>query len=188
MDTLHTQLTQLRNENVSLRRTIAERIPHANEIFNTCTEPLLASSTDSKMLMEPDYRLMEALVHAQQNFLLTDPSLPDNPIVYASDGFCKLTGYKRGQILGRNCRFLQGPLTDQGAVDIIRQGVTSGRDVSVCLVNYKADGKPFWNHFFLGALKDGQGKVVNYVGVQCEVDAIPVEQLKQRVRKMPIVA
>ena len=46
----------------------------------------------------------------------------DNPIVYCSEGFCKLTGYKRSEVLGRNCRFLQGPGTDQHAVDIIRQG------------------------------------------------------------------
>jgi len=83
-----------------------------------------------------------------QPFYSQDPSLPDNPIVYCSDGFCKLSGYSRKEIVGRNCRFLQGPLTDQAAVDIIRQGVKEGRDISVCLLNYKADGSPFWNQFF----------------------------------------
>ena len=114
----------------------------------------------AKILMEPDFRLMESLIHSQQNFVLSDPSLPDNPIVYCSEGFCKLTGYKRSDVLGRNCRFLQGPGTDQGAVDIIRQGVSEGRDISVCLLNYKADGSPFWNQFFVGALRDMNGNVV----------------------------
>ena len=66
------------------------------------------SGRQMRILMEPDYRLMESLVVSQQNFILTDPSLPDNPIVYTSEGFCKLTGYRREQVVGRNCRFLQG--------------------------------------------------------------------------------
>jgi len=139
-----------------------------------------------KILMEPDFRLMHSLVTSQQNFVLSDPSLPDNPIVYASDGFCRLSGYKRQDILGRNCRFLQGPGTDQAAVDVIRKGVAEGRDISVCLLNYRADGSPFWNQFFLGALKDVDGQVVNYVGVQCAVNTIPISEMKDRVKKLPM--
>ena len=54
----------------------------------------------ARVLMEPDFRLIEALIHSQQNFVLSDPSLPDNPIVYCSDGFCNLTGYKRSSVIG----------------------------------------------------------------------------------------
>jgi len=57
----------------------------------------------------------------------------------------RLTGYSMDQVLGRNCRFLQGPGTDQTVVDIIRRGVLEGVDTSVCLLNYKANGDPFWN-------------------------------------------
>jgi PAS domain S-box-containing protein len=145
-----------------------------------------ASSTGKKVLMESDYRLMSSLVTTQQNFVLSDPSLPDNPIVYASDGFCRLSGYRRQDILGRNCRFLQGPGTDQAAVNVIRQGVADRKDVSVCLLNYRADGSPFWNQFFLGALKDAVGNIVNYVGVQCEVNALPIAEMKDRVKKLPL--
>jgi hypothetical protein len=76
--------------------------------------------------------------------------------------------------------------TDQAAVDIIRQGVSEGRDISVCLLNYKADGTPFWNQFFVAALRDSQGAVVNYVGVQCEVNMLPISEIKERVKKLPI--
>lgn len=55
----------------------------------------------ARVLMEPDFRLIEALIHSQQNFVLSDPSLPDNPIVYCSDGFCNLTGYKRTSVIGQ---------------------------------------------------------------------------------------
>ncbi|KAJ1383320.1 PAS domain-containing protein [Ochromonadaceae sp. CCMP2298] len=140
----------------------------------------------ARILLEPDFRLVHSLITSQQNFLLTDPSLPDNPIVYASDGFCQLTGYKRADILGRNCRFLQGPGTDQAALDVVRQGILEGRDVSVCLLNYRADRSPFWNQFFLGALKDADGRVVNYVGVQCETTTIPVSEIRERVRRLPL--
>jgi len=139
-----------------------------------------------KVLMVPDFRLISSLITSQQNFVVTDPSLPDNPIVYASEGFCKLTGYKRQQVLGRNCRFLQGPETDQRAVDMIRQGVMEGRDVSVCLLNYKANGTPFWNQFFVAALRGGDGSVVNFVGVQCEVNTLPIAKMKDRVKKLPL--
>ena len=193
LDTLQDQLNALRQQNLKLRRVVADNIPHlAQTILQRCTTSesglldslnssgdsefvdLMATAQDSssastmerrqhaRILMEPDYRLIESLIVSQQNFVVSDPSLPDNPIVYASEGFCRLSGYKREEILGRNCRFLQGPGTDQAAVNIIRQGVSEGRDISVCLLNYKADGSPFWNQFFVGALRDSDGAVVNY--------------------------
>lgn len=167
-------------------------------MYNTVNNPIFTvggsadgmtvpqSVRETRILMEPDFRLIQALQKSQHNFVLSDPSLPDNPIVYCSDGFCKLTGYKRQHILGRNCRFLQGPGTDQNAVDIIRQGVAVGADISVCLLNYKADGTPFWNQFFVAALRDSDGCIVNFVGVQCEVNSIPIASLKDRVKKIKI--
>ena len=152
-------------------------------IFDSAGQPL---QQGAKILVEPDFRLIQALINSQQNFVVSDPSLPDNPIVYASEGFCKLSGYKRQDILGRNCRFLQGPGTDQAAVDIIRKGVDEGCDISVCLLNYKADGSPFWNQFFVAALKDSDGMIVNYVGVQCEVNTLPIAELKDRVKRLPM--
>ena len=119
-------------------RTKHLHLKHADEITATkmiAGAHLAAPKQMARILMEPDFRLIEALIHSQQNFVLSDPSLPDNPIVYCSDGFCNLTGYKRQFILGRNCRFLQGPGTDQAAVDIIRKGVLEGCDISVCLVS-----------------------------------------------------
>jgi PAS domain S-box-containing protein len=129
-----------------------------------------------KTLMEPDFRLMSALSGSQQNFAISDPTLPDNPIVYVSQGFLELTGYTLDQVLGRNCRFLQGPGTDQSAVEVIRKGIAEGVDTSVCLLNYKADGTPFWNQFFVASLRDAENNVVNYVGVQCEVSKAVVEK------------
>jgi len=206
LDSLQDQFSELRNENLQLRRVIESKLPHmATTLLSNCTtiesslfdsdafdesrksqKPIIQQS--AKLLIESDYRLIQSLVISQQNFVISDPLLPDNPIVYASDGFCKMTGYKLEEVLGRNCRFLQGPGTDQAAVNIIRQGVIEGRDISVCLLNFKADQTPFWNQFFLAALKDEAGRIVNYVGVQCEVNNTSIPQIKDRVKKMPIPA
>ena len=132
---------------------------------------LIASgaSDANKVLDDPDFSFIKALQTAQQNFVVTDPSLPDNPIVYATQGFLNLTGYTLDQVLGRNCRFLQGPETDPKAVEKIRNAIEEGSDMSVCLLNYRADGTTFWNQFFIAALRDAGGNITNYVGVQCKV-------------------
>jgi PAS domain S-box-containing protein len=123
----------------------------------------------NKVLDDPDFSFIKALQTAQQNFVVTDPSLPDNPIVYATQGFLNLTGYTLDQVLGRNCRFLQGPETDPKAVEKIRNAIEDGSDMSVCLLNYRVDGTTFWNQFFIAALRDAGGNITNYVGVQCKV-------------------
>lgn len=123
----------------------------------------------TRTLDDPDYSLVKALQTAQQNFVISDPAIPDNPIVYASQGFLSLTGYRFDEVLGRNCRFLQGPETDPVAVDKIRKGIETGEDTTVVLLNYRKDGTTFWNQFFVAALRDGDGNIVNYLGVQCKV-------------------
>jgi PAS domain S-box-containing protein len=122
----------------------------------------------STNLVQSDFTLVESLTSGQQNFVLSDPRLPDNPIVYASPGFYHLSGYTSDQVLGRNCRFLQGPGTDPKAVDVIRTAVANGSDATVCLLNYKADGTPFWNQFFVAALRDADNCIVNYVSNNSE--------------------
>lgn len=122
------------------------------------------------VLDRADYALVAALTNSQQNFVVSDPTLPDNPVVFASQGFYELTGYGPADTIGRNCRFLQGAGTDPEAVRIIRQGVAEGRDTEACLINYKKDGTPFWNRFFVAPLRGVDGQIVNFVGVQCEVN------------------
>ena len=121
------------------------------------------------MLEEPDYKLLKALKSGMQNFVITDPRLPDNPIVYASQGFLDITGYTLEQVLGRNCRFIQGPDTDVNEVAKVRKAIKEGVEVSVCLLNYKIDGSSFWNQVHIAPLRNHHGEIVNFVGVQCEV-------------------
>ena len=126
-------------------------------------------STTAKLTKSRVVSNFSSFIVSVQNFVVTDPSLPDNPIVYATQGFLDLTGYTLQQVLGRNCRFLQGPETDPHAVEKIRKSIEVGEDMSVCLLNYRVDGSTFWNQFFIAALRDGEGNITNYVGVQCRV-------------------
>mmetsp|Transcript_10544 Transcript_10544/g.16200 ORF Transcript_10544/g.16200 Transcript_10544/m.16200 type:complete len:333 (-) Transcript_10544:173-1171(-) len=185
LESLQEQIHGLQGEIETLKDIIRKELPdRAEELMSKIGGdkskftplPMPSGFGPVKTLMEPDFRLMSALSGSQQNFAISDPSLPDNPIVYVSQGFLDLTGYTLDQVLGRNCRFLQGPGTDQSAVDIIRKGIREGVDTSVCLLNYKADGTPFWNQFFVAALRDAENNVVNFVGVQCEVSKAVVEK------------
>lgn len=186
LESLQEQIHGLQEQLDKFKDALRTNLPPQNAeqiIDNICGHekkytplPMPSGFGPVKTLMEPDFRLMSALSGSQQNFAISDPTLPDNPIVYVSQGFLDLTGYQLDQVLGRNCRFLQGPGTDQSAVDVIRKGISEGIDTSVCLLNYKADGTPFWNQFFVAALRDAENNVVNYVGVQCEVSKAVVEK------------
>mmetsp|Transcript_25720 Transcript_25720/g.28419 ORF Transcript_25720/g.28419 Transcript_25720/m.28419 type:complete len:383 (+) Transcript_25720:98-1246(+) len=177
LESLQQSVTLLKDENEKLRSAIQGHLgeAEADELINkkigSDEAGLIANSSldANKVLDDPDFSFIKALQTAQQNFVVTDPSLPDNPIVYATQGFLNLTGYTLDQVLGRNCRFLQGPETDPKAVEKIRRSIEEGSDMSVCLLNYRVDGTTFWNQFFIAALRDASGNITNYVGVQCKV-------------------
>eukprot|EP01035_Chromulina_nebulosa_P019101 gene19101-24935_t len=175
LESLQQSVHALQEENDKLKIAIRENLAdEADELLASCSAggaSIIASDPKdaTKRLDDPDYSLVKALQTAQQNFVISDPSMPDNPIVYASQGFLALTGYTLDQVLGRNCRFLQGPDTDVKAVDRIRRGIERGEDTTVVLLNYRSDGTTFWNQFFIAALRDADGNVVNFLGVQCKV-------------------
>src|ERR671916_1098574 len=90
-------------------------------------------------------RLLDRAVAASSNgIVITDPRLPDNPIVYVNPAFEKTTGYAMGEVLGRNCRFLQGEDREQPALEELRAAVREGRECRVILKNYRKDGARFW--------------------------------------------
>jgi hypothetical protein len=81
---------------------------------------------------------------------------------------------------------LQGPGTDPTSVDIIRRNLAAGRETSLCLLNYRADGTAFWNQLYIGALRDREGRIVNHVGVQTEVPALPATEFHRRLHRVPL--
>ncbi|VVA20817.1 PREDICTED: LOV domain-containing [Prunus dulcis] len=112
--------------------------------------------------------LATTLERIEKNFVITDPRLPDNPIIFASDSFLELTEYSREEILGSNCRFLQGPETDPATVRKIRDAIDNQTEVTVQLINYTKSGKKFWNVFHLQPMRDQKGEVQYFIGVQLD--------------------
>lgn len=121
-----------------------------------------------KKEMRKGIDLATTLERIEKNFVITDPRLPDNPIIFASDSFLELTEYSREEILGRNCRFLQGPETDPATVRKIREAIDNQTDVTVQLINYTKSGKKFWNLFHLQPMRDQKGEVQYFIGVQLD--------------------
>lgn len=101
--------------------------------------------------------------------LITDPKVADNPIVFVNNAFLKLTGFSRDEILGRNCRFLQGPETDMAQVDRIRDGIRRCEAVEVELLNYRKDGTRFWNRLLVSPVFDEAGELNYFFASQFDV-------------------
>jgi PAS domain S-box-containing protein len=117
--------------------------------------------------------------------IITNPRLPDNPIVFANDAFLRMTGYQRAEVLGRNCRLLQGRETDRGAVALIRQAVEARTDIAIDVLNYRKDDTPFWNALYLSPVTNEAGEVLFFFASQLDVtdrvDAhLRVQQEKDR--------
>ncbi|GMY39154.1 putative LOV domain-containing protein [Fagus crenata] len=124
--------------------------------------------TERERDMRQGFDLATTLERIEKNFVISDPRLPDNPIIFASDSFLELTEYTREEILGRNCRFLQGPETDQATVSKIRDAIREQREITVQLINYTKSGKKFWNLFHLQPMRDQKGELQYFIGVQLD--------------------
>ncbi|XP_077245301.1 protein TWIN LOV 1-like isoform X2 [Tasmannia lanceolata] len=112
--------------------------------------------------------LIISLGRIKQSFVLTDPDLPDMPIVYASDAFLNLTGYARHEVVGHNCRFLQGTGTDFEVLCQIREAIQTKQACTVRILNYRKDRSSFWNLLHISPVRNASGKVAFYVGVQMD--------------------
>ena len=101
---------------------------------------------------------------------ITDPGLPDNPIVAVNDSFMKLTGFNESEILGRNCRFLAGPKTEPWLTEAIREGVRERRPILVEILNYKKDGTQFRNAVMVAPIFGDDGELTHFLGTQMELE------------------
>ncbi|HWM57032.1 MAG TPA: SpoIIE family protein phosphatase [Pseudonocardia sp.] len=118
-----------------------------------------------------------AVVATDMSFTITDPRLADHPLVWVNPSFSRLTGYSAEEVVGRNCRLLQGANTDPAAIDRIRQALAARRPITEVLLNYRRDGTAFWNQVSISPVYDGVGDLVNFVGVQNDVtERVMVEQ------------
>ncbi|WP_375409121.1 histidine kinase famiy protein [uncultured Methylobacterium sp.] len=101
--------------------------------------------------------------------IVTDPRQPDNPILFTNRAFSAMTGYTPEEMVGRNCRFLQGPETDQAVVAEIRRAVAERREYAAEILNYRKDGSTYWNGLFIAPIYNAANELVYYFGSQLDV-------------------
>ena len=113
-----------------------------------------------------------ALEEAPVGITITDPTLPDNPMTYVNDEFVEMTGYGRDEAIGVNCRFLQGPDTDEEPVQRLREAIDAEVPATVELLNYRKDGTEFWNRVSVAPIREeDDGDVTGWVGFQEDITA-----------------
>jgi PAS domain S-box-containing protein len=120
----------------------------------------------------PDRRelALVAVERTRMPMVVSDPRQPDSPIVLANQAFLDLSGYDASEVIGRNCRFLQGPETDEADVEAIRRGLAAGEEfLTVELLNYRKNGSTFWNELSISPVYDAGGELIYYFGSQKDV-------------------
>lgn len=120
-----------------------------------------------------------ALAGARTAMVVTDARAPDNPIVFANRAFLDMTGYPPEAVIGRNCRFLQGPQTDPAELAVLREGIARQETTYVEILNYRRDGRPFWNGLLVSPVEGPDGHLRYHLGAQRDVS-----DTKERERRL----
>ncbi|WP_054707644.1 PAS domain-containing protein [Bacillus sp. JCM 19041] len=113
--------------------------------------------------------LTKLLDRTRVGILVTDPGQKDNPIVYANDGFLLMTGYSEPEVIGTNCRFLQGEGTDPAAVNALRTAIKNEQSCSLEILNYKKNGSPFWNELNIECVYLENYSSKYFIGIQKDI-------------------
>lgn len=126
-----------------------------------------------------------ALASAYNGIIISDAQQPNTPIIYCNAAFEKITGFKKEEVYGKNCNFLQSDDRNQNEIDIMKNAISKGESCKVVLRNYKKDGTLFWNEVAITPLRNKKNELTHFIGVQNDVSArIKDEQLKNQIRKI----
>ncbi|GAB7093661.1 hypothetical protein JCM30237_08130 [Halolamina litorea] len=141
------------------------------------TQLLIRNLTETKRQAERLRLFGRGIEAAAHGIVVCDARSEDVPMIYANEAFCRITGYSLGEVLGQNCRFLQGENTDPETVDRIRTAVETGNAITVELLNYRKDGTPFWNRLEITPIRNDRGELTHFLGSQRDItDRIRNEQ------------
>ncbi|HEY9692014.1 MAG TPA: PAS domain-containing protein [Oculatellaceae cyanobacterium] len=114
-------------------------------------------------------RLGQAVISVSDGIIITDPHQPNNPIIYLNPAFTKITGYAAKDIVGKNCRCLQGKETDPKAIELIREAIRKKEPIQITLLNYRKDGQPFWNELKISPVFSEDGNLLYFIGIQTDI-------------------
>lgn len=137
--------------------------------MHTLLNSLFHTSFDSTQAHETLRVLERAVATVSSGITIADARRPDLPLIYCNVAFSRMTGYTPEEVLGKNCRLLQGPDTDPAAVNVIRAALKQGAACSVVFKNYRKDRTPFWNELILTPVFAATGEVTHFIGVQHDV-------------------
>lgn len=144
-----------------------------NEALVRKLEEKMLQLEESNRILKRDQtelKMLERAVQAaSQGIIITDPNRANNPIVYVSPGFERLTGYSSAEVIGKNCRFLQGKDTNPESAASITKALREVRGCEVEILNYCKDGTSFWNRLTISPVTDSGGRLTHFVGVQSNV-------------------
>ena len=132
-------------------------------------EVSVAASDDRAIAEHRDDIFFAAIETTRMPMLVTDARKPDNPIVFANRAFISMSGYLPDEIIGHNCRFLQGPDTDKASVAAIREAIRDRREVSIEILNYRRDGTSFWNALYISPVYNQNKELVYFFASQLDV-------------------
>jgi len=140
---------------------------------------LIVHDITARVRREAELRMKtRAMDKAPVGITISNPVAEDNPLVYVNERFCEQSGYDESELLGENCRFMQGDATDPERVDEIRQLVADRNAGAVTLRNYRKDGSMFWNHLTVAPVRNDNGKLLNYVGFQQDFTSLVKRERK----------
>lgn len=115
-------------------------------------------------------KLLERAVEASTSgILIADANQPDTPLIFTNKAFERITGYRRDEVLGKNCRFLNGEDRNQPGLDLVRSALVEGQKIQALLRNYRKDGTMFWNELQIAPVHDERGKLTHFIGVNMDV-------------------
>ena len=121
-----------------------------------------------ELTQETQVTLLEAMLDGSKvGTIVTDPSQQDNPIIYTNRTFIEMTGYAQQEVIGKNCRFLQGPETDKEDIEKMRKAIAAKEPITLTLRNYRKDGSPFWNRLAIEPVQI-EGKLY-FIGTQTDI-------------------
>ena len=160
---------------LELRAADGDRIPvemsaRAVELSDGRYIQVIARDISERVQREQELRLRtRAMDEAGVGISIADATEPDTPLIYVNDAFTDMTGYDREAAIGTNCRFLQGAETKEAAVDVIRDAIEHEETRTTELLNYRADGTPFWNELTVTPVAAPDGETSHFIGIQRDV-------------------
>lgn len=143
---------------------MTEVISHSDQMIDS-----LPAASSAQGRIDRAKLALIAVDRTHMAMVVTDPNQPDNPIILANPAFLALTGYSAEDIIGRNCRFMQGPDTSPASLAILRDAVERQIDVTEEVLNYRKDGSPFWNQLHISPIHDDHGRLIYYFASQFDV-------------------